>query len=141
MADATIGKAYIQIMPSAVGITDAIRSEMGSAGESGGVSFGNGLVGKIKAIIGAAAIGKALVATIQEGAALEQSLGGIETLFKGSADRVKKYASESFKTTGLSANEYMENVTSFSAAMISSLGGDTKKAADLSNQAMEDMSD
>ena len=52
-----------------------------------------------------------------------------------------KYANEAYKTAGLSANEYMETVTSFSASMIKSLGGDTKKAADYSNQALIDMSD
>ena len=84
---------------------------------------------------------KVLKTAIFEGAKLEQSLGGVETLFKGSAGRVKQYASQAFRTAGMSANEYMENVTSFSAAMISSLGGNTKKAARLSNQAITDMSD
>ncbi|MBS8093955.1 phage tail protein [Streptococcus suis] len=78
---------------------------------------------------------------IDEGAKLQQSLGGIDTLFKNSADTVKNYASNAYKTAGLSANEYMENVTSFSASLISSLGGDTAAAAELANRAMTDMSD
>ncbi|XRJ96588.1 phage tail protein [Latilactobacillus sakei] len=78
---------------------------------------------------------------IDEGAKLQQSLGGVETLFKSSAGKVKKYADDAFKTAGLSANDYMENVTSFSASLISSMGGDTAKAADVANMAMIDMSD
>lgn len=76
-----------------------------------------------------------------EGANLQQSLGGVETLFKGSADKVKKYADEAYKTAGLSANDYMENVTSFSASLLQSVKGDTEKAADQANMAMVDMSD
>lgn len=78
---------------------------------------------------------------ISEGAKLQQSLGGVETLFKSSAGKVKKYANDAFKTAGLSANDYMENVTSFSASLISSMGGDTAKAAKVANMAMVDMSD
>ena len=78
---------------------------------------------------------------IDEGAKLQQSFGGVETLFKSSAGKVKKYANDAFKTAGLSANDYMENVTSFSASLISSMGGDTAKAADVANTAMIDMSD
>ena len=95
----------------------------------------------LKKVIVAAGIGKAFKATLDEGAALQQSLGGIETLFKGSADKVKGYANEAYKTTGLSANAYMENVTGFSASLLQSLGGDTNKAAETANMAMIDMSD
>nr|DAV09279.1 MAG TPA: tail tape measure protein [Caudoviricetes sp.] len=83
----------------------------------------------------------AFSSAIDEGAKLQQSIGGIETLFKDSAGTVKQYANEAFRTAGVSANEYMENVTSFSASLISSLGGDTAKAAELANTAMTDMSD
>ena len=92
-------------------------------------------------VIAAAGIGKAFTSALSEGAALQQSLGGIETLFKGSADKVKAYANEAYRTTGLSANAYMENVTGFSASLLQSLGGDTEKAADVANMAMVDMSD
>lgn len=71
----------------------------------------------------------------------EQLVGGVETLFKTSADIVQNYASNAFKTAGLSANEYMETVTSFSASLLQSLGGDTEKAADVANTAIVDMSD
>ena len=71
----------------------------------------------------------------------EQLVGGVETLFKESSDVIKKYADDAYKTAGLSANEYMETVTSFSASLIQSLGGDTEKAAEYSNRAITDMSD
>lgn len=71
----------------------------------------------------------------------EQLVGGIETLFKGAAGKVKAYAEEAYKTVGLSANEYMQNVTTFSAALISSLGGDTEAAADVANMALTDIAD
>lgn len=136
-----LGKAYVQVIPSAKGIGDMLKKSMGGDIDSAGTSLGKGLGSKIKAALVAAGIGKVLKTAIFEGAKLEQSLGGVETLFKGSAGRVKQYASQAFRTAGMSANEYMENVTSFSAAMISSLGGNTKKAARLSNQAITDMSD
>ena len=140
-----LGKAYVQIIPSAKGISGMIQKEIGgeaaSAGVSAGESIGSKMVGAISGVIAAAGIGKAFSAAISEGAALQQSLGGIETLFKGSADKVKGYANEAYKTTGLSANAYMENVTGFSASLLQSLGGDTNKAAETANMAMIDMSD
>ena len=140
-----LGKAYVQIIPSARGITGMIQKEMGgevaSAGVSSGKSLGSNLIGALKGAIAAAGIGKAIGAALSEGAALQQSLGGIDTLFKASAEKVKGFANEAYKTTGLSANAYMENVTGFSASLLQSLGGDTDKAADIANMAMIDMSD
>ncbi|WP_142429379.1 phage tail protein [Enterococcus faecalis] len=140
-----LGQAYVQIIPSAKGISGAIKSQLdpeaSSAGSSAGGMLGSKLVSVVKGVIATAAIGKAFSVALTEGADLQQSLGGIETLFKGSADKVKKYADEAYKTSGLSANDYMENVTSFSASLLSSLGGDTDKAADVANMAMIDMSD
>lgn len=140
-----LGKAYVQIIPSAKGISGMIQKEMGgevaSAGVSAGESLGSKMVGALKAVVVAAGIGKAIGAALSEGAALQQSLGGIETLFKDSADKVKGFANEAYRTTGLSANAYMENVTGFSASLLQSLGGDTNKAAETANMAMIDMSD
>ncbi|OFI49521.1 hypothetical protein BG261_02780 [Floricoccus tropicus] len=140
-----IGQAYIQIMPSMRGIRGAISGQLdpeaSAAGASAGESLGGKLVAIAKGVIVAAGIGKALSATLNEGANLQQSLGGIETLFKDNADKVKGYANEAYRTTGLSANSYMENVTGFSASLLQSVGGDTEKAADVANMAMIDMSD
>lgn len=142
-----LGQAYVQIMPSARGISGSMSKQLDpeadSAGRSAGSKIGTAL--KVAAIAGVvatgAALGKLISSSLSEGAALQQSLGGVETLFKENADKVKKYAADGYKTAGLSANAYMETVTGFSASMIKSLNGDTKKAADLSNQAIVDMSD
>lgn len=136
-----LAKAYVQIIPSAEGIQGRIQKEIEPEADSVGSSFGGKMVGMIKKVIAAAAIGKALSASISEGAALEQSLGGIETLFKDSADKVKANAAKAYQTAGMSANDYMELTTSFSASLLSSLAGDTSKAADVADMAMVDMSD
>ena len=81
------------------------------------------------------------VASIKSYAEYEQLVGGVETLFKESADDIKKYAQNAYKTAGLSANEYMETVTSFSASLIQSLEGDTQKATKYADMAITDMSD
>lgn len=136
-----LGKAYIQIMPSAKGIKGAIEKELNGEAGNAGSSAGNLITSKIKGAITLAGIGAVLGAALNEGGKLQQSLGGVETLFKNSADTVKQYASQAFQSAGVSANEYMENVTSFSASLINSLGGDTAAAAELANTAMIDMSD
>lgn len=136
-----LAKAYVQIIPSAVGIQGRIQKEIEPEADSAGSSFGGKMVGMIKKVIATAAIGKALSASISEGAALEQSLGGIETLFKDSADKVKANAAKAYQTAGMSANDYMELTTSFSASLLSSLAGDTSKVADVADMAMVDMSD
>ena len=141
----TIGQAYVQILPSMNGFSKAINAqggaEMDAAGGSAGQKFGSKLVGIAGKVITAAAIGKTFKDSIEAGGALQQSMGGIETLFGKSADIVKKNASQAFKSAGMSANEYMENTTSFAASLISSTGGNTQKAAKLADTAMRDMSD
>ncbi len=136
-----LGKAYVQIVPSARGIGKSIANEVVPSASKAGQSSGLAISGAIKKAIVVAGIGKALISTIKEGGKLQQSLGGIETLFKKNADTVKKYANDAYKTTGLSANAYMENVTGFSASLLQSMGGDTKKAAEIANMAMVDMAD
>ena len=92
-----------------------------------------------------AAVGGALAGLVTAGvksyASLEQNLGGVETLFKDSADKVVENAKNAWQTAGVSANEYMAGVTSFSASLLQSLGGDTEKAADIADMAFRDMSD
>ena len=135
----------MQIIPSAKGIKGQIENIIGgdvdSAGQSAGKSLGGKLVGAFSTVMATAAIGQTISKAFSEGAALQQSMGGIETLFKDSADTVKKYASEAYRTAGVSANQYMETVTSFSAALIEGCGKDTAKAAEVANMAMIDMSD
>lgn len=140
-----LAKAYVQIIPSAQGIGNQLRKELGGevepAAEETGESAGQKLVGAIKKIAAAAGIGKVIKDSVLAGADLEQSTGGIETLFKGSADKVIENAKRAYQTAGMSANDYMELTTSFSASLLSSLGNDTSKAADVADMAMTDMSD
>ena len=97
------------------------------------------------ALNGLKQLGRALIdvgkQAITSYADYEQLSGGVETLFKDSADVVKNYSQQAYKTAGLSANEYMETITSFSASLIQGLGGDTKKASEIGNMAIIDMSD
>lgn len=140
-----IGSAYVQIIPSARGISGKISEALGGEAETAGHQAGESFAKKFGSIatkaIAALGIGKLIGESLNQGGQLQQSLGGVETLFKENADKVKAYAADSFRTTGLSANEYMQNVTSFSASLLQSLGGDTSRAADLSNMAMTDMAD
>ena len=146
MADGIeLGKAYVQIVPSAQGIKSALTEmfdeETDGLGEQTGQSIGQELVGTLKNVIVAAGIGKIISDSINMGGALQQSLGGVETLFKDSADTVKEYAAQAYRTVGLSANDYMEQTTSFAASLLSSVSQDTNAAAQLANMAMVDMAD
>ncbi len=136
-----LAKAYVQIIPSAKGIKNSLKKPLDEEADKSGTSAGTLLGGKLKAVLASAGLGVALKSAILEGGKLEQSLGGIETLYKGSADKMINYAKQAYKTSGVSANEYMEQVTSFSAGLIASLGGDTNKAAKAADTAMRDMSD
>ena len=127
---------------------DAIDETTGKAKESGSIfsTLGNGLkvVGAgmvaVAGVAGAAAVGlsKKVIGAYAE---YEQLVGGVDTLFKEASSKVQGFADNAYKTAGMSANEYMETVTGFSASLIQSLGGDTQKAADVGNQAVTDMSD
>lgn len=153
MTGTELAKAYVQIIPTTKGIKSEIGKELGEevenagdeAGKKGGENAGVSFAKKMLKIIAAAEIGKKVVegikASVEAGAALEQSIGGIETLFKESSDTMIQYANNAFRTCGLSANDYMETTTSFAASMLSSVGGDTAKAAELSNNALIAMSD
>jgi len=145
-----LAKAYVQIIPSAEGIKGNLQKTMGGEAEASGKESGSkfssafGAAAKVGlAAIGAAgAAAGALVKSSVEGfAEYEQLVGGVETLFKDSSDIVQQYAENAYKTAGLSANAYMETVTSFSASLLQSLDGDTAAAASAADMAISDMSD
>lgn len=154
---AALATAYVQIVPSMSGVGSAISKAFTSgqgaaaaktAGQSTGETFSGGVKGalvKLGGVIAAAGIGKAFLdvgkQALKAYAVYEQAVGGVETLFKESAGTVEKYASTAYKTAGLSANDYMNTITSFAAAMTASLGGDVKKSAQISNMAVTDMAD
>ena len=140
-----VGTAYLQIVPSMDGVPGSIRRGLGGEADAAGVMAGGRISGKIKGALAASGIGAALGAglakSIKTGANLEQAIGGIETLFKDSSAEMIKNADNAFKTAGISANQYMEQATSFSASLLQSLDGDTQKAAKAADQAIIDMSD
>lgn len=125
-----------------IGVDDQASGKLGEL--SGKLSNGLKTAAKIgTAAVTAAAAGIAALtkSSIEGYAEYEQLVGGVETLFKQSADVVQQYAANAYKTAGMSANDYMANATAFSASLISSLGGDTEKAAEYANRAMVSMSD
>lgn len=140
-----LAKAYVQIVPSAKGIKDKLTQEVGgetvAAGLDLGKTLGSSMVSAITSVVSTAAIGKLIADSITAGGALEQSIGGIETLFGDAFATVKANAEQAYKTVGLSANEYMEQSTSFAASLISSVSGNTEAAAQLADIALQDMAD
>ena len=120
----------------ALSLGDIIKANLISEGIVAGIK---GLGNAIKAV-GSAFIDLGKDA-VQSYAEYEQLVGGVDTLFKESSAKVQEYASNAYKTSGMTANEYMETVTSFSASLISSLDGDTAKASEVANRAIIDMSD
>lgn len=141
-----LAQAYVQIIPSAQGIGGKLKQALGGgdvsgAGNAAGAKIGSGLVKAMTRVIAAAGIGKVISDAISEGADYEQNIGGMETLYKQNSDDMVKYANEAFKTAQISANDYMQAATQFSASLLSSLGGDTKKASESANQAIIDMAD
>lgn len=149
MADSAIAKAYVQILPTTQGIGSQLSAEMSKAGSQAGHEAGTTAGGKFSAAfkIAAAAAVAAVAALVKqsfsEGSALEQSLGGVETIYSyADAFRiVEKNAAEAFQTAGLSANEYMQQATTFGAALVQSLGGDAVTAAKAADTAIRDMAD
>lgn len=120
------------------GISGKVQSGLGKLGSIAGTAMKG-----VSVAVGAAAtaIGGLVTASVNAYAEYEQLVGGVDTLFKNSSQKLQSYADEAYKTAGMSANEYMSTVTSFSASLLQSLGGDTEKAADYANQAVIDMSD
>lgn len=151
-----VGEAVIKLSFDGKSLTASVqKAESEVKSKSGGITKA---LGGIKD--GAVAVGKAMTASIAAGTALaagavvalskssldafadyQQLTGGVETLFDKSANQIMMYSQTAYKTAGLSANQYMEQATSFSARLIQGLGGDTKKAAEYANKAIIDMSD
>jgi phage-related protein len=125
-----------------IGVDDQASDKVGAVGDK--IKSGLGKAAKVAgaAVTAAATAAGALVKQSTEAYAnYEQLVGGVDTLFKKSSQKVQAYAANAYKTAGLSANQYMETVTSFSASLLQSVGGDTDKAAEKANMAITDMSD
>ena len=145
MAGTTLGTAYVQIVPSAQGISGAISKELDGEASSAGTSVGAKIGTFAKKALAAAAIGTVIVKGVKgamdEGAKLQQSyFGGLDTLYGEAADAARAYAREA-AAAGISMNSYSEQAVSFGAALKSAFGGDVKKAAEAANTAILDMAD
>ena len=145
MAGTTLGTAYVQIVPSAQGIKGSITNLLGgeakTAGATSGKSLGANIVSFAKKAIIAGAIGKTVMAALNEGAALQQSyLGGLDTLYGDASDKAREYA-RAASEAGISMNDFSEQAVSFGAALKSAYGGDATKAIDAANTAIMDMAD
>lgn len=130
---------------SAIGLT-GLFGKVGSAALTVGKGIFNVATNVAKVSVaattaGAAAVSALTTLAINSYADYEQLVGGVETLYKDSAAKVQQYAADAYKTSGMTANEYMTTATSYAAALVSSLGGDTEQAAELSNMAVSDMAD
>lgn len=129
--DSEYNKGLDDASGKASGFADKLKSGLSTAAKVGGAALG-------AASAGVAALTKA---SIDNYAEYEQLVGGVDTLFKDSSGKVQEYAANAYQTAGMSANQYMETVTSFSASLLQSLNGDTAKAAEVADQAITDMSD
>lgn len=152
----TTAKAALAVKDGATKILEKVKSGLktiGSTTAKAAVAIKDGAsagLDKIKSLLSTLAkgvtiavgmVGTGTVASLLQGAKLEQSMGGVETLFKDDAGAVMANANKAFSTAGLSANDYMETVTGFSASLLQSLGGDTAKAAKIADMAVIDMAD
>ena len=135
-----LGKAYVQIVPSAEGISGSISKAIGGEATSAGKSAGINIAGAIKGVIAAAGIGTAIKASLEAGGNLQQSFGGLDTIYGDAADAAKAYASEA-AAAGISANDYAEQAVSFGASLKQAFEGDTTKAVEAANTAIMDMAD
>ena len=140
MPGTELGKAYVQIIPSAKGIQGSLEKELGGPGEEAGKSAGAKIGAGIKAAIVAAGVGTAIKAAVSEGAKLEQSFGGLDTIYGAAADEAKRYAAEAAKA-GISANDFAEQAVSFGASLKQAFDGNTTKAVEAANTAILDMTD
>ena len=142
MAD--LGKAYVQIIPKAEGISEKIKSTVAPGADAAGTSAGNSFVSKFAKIAGGAALGASVVkgfkAALDEGAKLQQSYGGLDTLYGDASAAAKDYAIQAAQA-GISANDYAEQAVSFGASLKAAFGGDTAAAAEAANTAILDMAD
>ncbi|WP_272158007.1 phage tail protein [Streptococcus sp. HN38] len=139
-----LGSAYVQIVPSAKGISGSISKLLGgevdSAGRSAGSSLGASLVSALSGALAAAGIGKIIGSALGAGADLQQSFGGLDTIYDGAQKSAKNFAKEAYKA-GISANTYAEQAVSMGASLKQALGGDSTKAINMANVAIMDMTD
>ena len=140
----TLGDAYVNIIPKAPGISNEIEDLISGGAEAGGKAaggkVGSGLLGTLGKVVSVAAVGKIVKDAFSAGGNLEQSFGGLETIYGKAADGAKQFALEA-ASAGISANSYAEQAVSFGAALKQAFKGDTTKAMKAANTAIMDMAD
>lgn len=144
MAMTEVAKATVTIIPNMKGSQEKISKDLGAIGDKSGNDTGNNfakaLLGKVKQAGIGIAIGKFIGDSLAAGADLQQSFGGLDTLYGDAADAAKDYAKQAWEA-GISANDYAEQAVSFGAALKKAFGGDSKKAMEAANTAIMDMAD
>lgn len=141
MAGPSLGTAYVQIVPSADGIKGSITDVLNGESEAAGKSSGMKIAAFAKKALKAAAIGKFVKDSLDEGGKLQQSyLGGLETLYSGAEDQIRSYA-RTAASAGISMNSFSEQAVSFGAALKRTFGDDVSGAADAANRAILAMAD
>jgi len=137
-----VATATVTIVPTMKGAQEKIQEGLGAekAGKQAGEKTGSGLVGTLKKVVAAAAIGDFVKTSLSAGADLQQSFGGLDTIYGDSADAMKQYAQQAYQM-GLSANDYAETAVGMGAALKAAFGGDTEKAMQAANTAIGDMTD
>ena len=141
---ATLGEAYVNIIPKAPGIESKLSSMFDSAsdstGKKSGQSIGKSLLSALGGIVTAAAVGSILKSAFSAGGDIQQSFGGLDTLYGNAANSMKELSQQAAQY-GVSANSYAEQAVSFGAALKQAYGGDTVAAAEAANTAIQDMAD
>lgn len=139
-----LGTAYVTIMPSTQGIEAELKKSLGGAaapaGTTAGGLIGKNLLGKLAGVVTVGAVTKIFKNILDAGGALQQSFGGLDTIYEDASKAAKQYAREAQKA-GISANDYAEQAVSFGAALKMAFGGDVVAAADAANTAILDMAD
>ncbi len=140
----TLAQAYVQVIPSAKGIkgslTNLLKGETVSAGNSAGESLGSSLVTKLKGIIAAAGIGTAIKTAVTQGAELEQNLGGTEAVFGKFAKNIQTSAKDAYKNMGLSASDYMATANKM-GSLFQGSGIEQQRSLELTSAAMQRAAD
>lgn len=145
MPGTNLGSAFVQIVPSAQGISGSISNVLNGEAGAAGDSAGKSIASKIKGAIVAAGIGTAVVAglksALSEGAELQQSyMGGLDTIYGAAADKAREYA-DAAVAAGISQSSFADQAVSFGASLKQAYGGDTQKAMEAANTAILDMAD
>ena len=135
-----IATAYVQVVPTTKGIKQALTDEISGSGDSAGLQLGNKLKNALIAAGIGTAIGKIFSTALSAGGDLQQSFGGLDTIYGDASEAAKQYAAEAAKA-GISANQYAEQAVSFGASLKQAFGGDTAAAVEAANTAIMDMAD